>query len=68
MSGAVPVRPDSRAQPPRLGNQLLARHRLEVLVHDTSLPSRGERLLMRSVRLTPAMSRAASSGGGWSFF
>jgi hypothetical protein len=33
------VRPDPRAQPPRLGNQLLARHGFEVLVHDTSLPA-----------------------------
>src|SRR2546430_6720844 len=37
MSGAVSASPDPRAQSPRLGNQLLARHRFEVLVHDTSL-------------------------------
>src|SRR2546421_10733210 len=37
MSGAVSVYPDPRAQSPRLGNQLLARHRFEALVHDTSL-------------------------------
>jgi hypothetical protein len=38
--GAVPVSPNPRAQPPHLGNQLLAHHRVEIFVHDTSLPSR----------------------------
>src|SRR5262245_13790860 len=40
VSSTVPVRPDPRAQPPRLANQLLARHPFEVVVHATSLPSR----------------------------
>src|SRR3989442_2053976 len=52
VSGAVPVGPDARAQPPRLGNQLLAHHRVEIFVHDTSLPSRYERRLIRVVRRT----------------
>jgi len=37
VSGAVPVHPNPRAQPPRFGEQLLARHGFEVLVHNTSL-------------------------------
>src|SRR2546425_7048578 len=52
VSGAVPVGPDARAQPPRLGNQLLAHHRVEIFVHDTSLPIRYERRLIRVVRRT----------------
>src|SRR3989442_13101160 len=52
VSGAVPVGPDARAQPPRLGNQLLAHHRVEIFVHDTSLPNRYERRLIRVVRRT----------------
>jgi hypothetical protein len=43
------VRPDPRTQPPRLGDQLLARHRFEILVHDTSLPSRAKRPVLRGV-------------------
>src|SRR5262245_12671242 len=41
VSGAVAVRPDPRAQPPCLGNQLLARHGFAIVVHDTSY-NRGE--------------------------
>src|SRR3989442_13625344 len=52
VSGAVPVGPDARAQPPRRGNQLLEHHRVEIFVHDTSLPSRYERRLIRIVRRT----------------
>jgi hypothetical protein len=33
------VRPNPRAQPPRLANQLLARHGFEILVHGASLPA-----------------------------
>src|SRR2546425_5819139 len=59
VSGTVPVGPDARAQPPRLSNQLLAHHRVEIFVHDTSLPSRYERRLIRFVRRTLAMSCGA---------
>jgi hypothetical protein len=34
VSGAVPVRSNSRPQLPYRGNKLLARHRFEVFVHD----------------------------------
>src|SRR6185436_7903572 len=36
LAGAVAVRPDALTQPPRLGDQLLARHGFEILVHATS--------------------------------
>ena len=36
VTGAVTVRADAGAQAPHLGRQLLARHRLEVVVHRSS--------------------------------
>jgi hypothetical protein len=41
MSGAVAVRADPRAQLLHFNDQLIARHRFEILVHDASMSSLG---------------------------
>jgi hypothetical protein len=57
VSGAIAVRSDPRTQPPRLGNQLLARHGFEILVH--SWASALRQRLFDLVQVLATMFRAA---------
>jgi hypothetical protein len=61
MSGAIPVRSDPRTQPPRLCNQLLARHGFEILVHNTSVPAAASgRCCVLSAQRLPATCLASA--------